>query len=574
MNFVKTVKQKWYRLVGKTKYFENECGIKAYNKPVFYLSGSIPTKIMDLDPNDLFLGFDGLYDNYTLIDVPIGQSPHYELVRRLNDNLRIEDCDYLKREEKGTLDGRLGRKTVNDDFSRLTNQFLNSKQAIESGNYAYPIVYQLNKRYYIMDGKHRAAVCKLLGVNVRCEVIDLVAIKSYPYLSGIYPIMRDNEDKYKKNIIHICQILSEGGQIEETAPKVLIVNRNLTDNLGDQAIGRTMISLFKEAKGNVFVGEYSNIVKQIRIQEKNIKKCSTQKNALINKIKCSQLVYPMKWWIQNNAIFQILYTMQFDYILIGGGELIQSNMNFPLALRTWTRIIHKTQRKCKTTLFSVGVTATYNNKDLKRYKDAFRLIDSIIVRDRQSYNNCLNIFNRSAQIMPDVVLSGYAICNEKHEEVTRDCILYGITDFCRINRYHLFAKTKEEYYEKSISDLKMIFEKYPGMKLTLFYTSSSDRDACEEFASFFSSRFEKEIQIACIRNLDELVELYYSAFAVYSPRMHGCILAEITEVPNITPLCISPKMISYKSEKIQHANWDPCDVILEQAKTCIGRNEL
>ena len=69
-----------------TIYYENEIGIKNINKKSIRKDRYIVKSSVQINPCDLFIGFDGMKDQYTLVDTPINLSPHFEFMKCLNDN--------------------------------------------------------------------------------------------------------------------------------------------------------------------------------------------------------------------------------------------------------------------------------------------------------------------------------------------------------------------------------------------------------------------------------------------------------------------------------------------------------
>ena len=129
----------------------------------------ISEKAFDIEPVKLFLGIDYLNDDYTLLDTSILDSPHYSFINAILNGEDLSKTDYIERYQRGTLDGRQGRPLIKD-FS-LFQERCNTR--IGQLDDMQPVmVYRVNDRYYIYDGKHRAALCALLGVKVRCILVD------------------------------------------------------------------------------------------------------------------------------------------------------------------------------------------------------------------------------------------------------------------------------------------------------------------------------------------------------------------------------------------------------------------
>ena len=131
----------------------------------------------EINAEDLFLGFDGLKDKYTLVDMCILDSPHWELMHTILREFPIEETDYYKRALRGELDTR-GPLNLNDkNLKSMKGKFDKRKNEIEADCYQPIQVYELDNRYYIADGKHRAALCAMLGKKVRCDVISTDYLK-------------------------------------------------------------------------------------------------------------------------------------------------------------------------------------------------------------------------------------------------------------------------------------------------------------------------------------------------------------------------------------------------------------
>lgn len=157
--------QKMFRTYGISMLYENEVGIKALN-PVMtseLLNGYSDRSIQLLDPKYLKLGIDGLKDNFTLLDILLDRSPHFLLMRQLNEFSKIlPTSDYYQRSIKGTLDFR--RAKLPDTGIK---KFKEKKENILNNEYHPIFISNNNGHNYIIDGKHRAALCLLLGKQVK-----------------------------------------------------------------------------------------------------------------------------------------------------------------------------------------------------------------------------------------------------------------------------------------------------------------------------------------------------------------------------------------------------------------------
>jgi hypothetical protein len=81
----------------------------------------------------------------------------------------LRDSDYVRRIESGALDFRPRRKLCDRQLAGRRAEFLEARARIEAGDYEPITVFSLDGRHFIADGKHRAAVCALLGNGVCCR---------------------------------------------------------------------------------------------------------------------------------------------------------------------------------------------------------------------------------------------------------------------------------------------------------------------------------------------------------------------------------------------------------------------
>lgn len=123
-----------------------------------------------IDPNNLFLGIDFLKDRYTLLGCRINETPHFELMKVMLNDGDINRSDYIKRIKRGTLDARFLYRRIEKSYYQ--NYFSNRKREIEADDVTPILVYRVNNRYFIKDGKHRAALCALLNKPIHATVID------------------------------------------------------------------------------------------------------------------------------------------------------------------------------------------------------------------------------------------------------------------------------------------------------------------------------------------------------------------------------------------------------------------
>lgn len=195
----------FYRIIEKvfvifdiTKIYETKTGIKIINSPLKNYNLNIK-KTIYLNINDLYLGFDSLNDSYSLCDVPLEKSPHYEFMKALKNNNNIKNTNYFKRYYNGSLDGRRRRRINNEDIKRFKIKFNMRLKEIEEKSYEPIQVYRIGEKYYIADGKHRASLCLLYYKKIKCVEISNDFLKDSIRM-WMYKKMKKKENRYKKNI--------------------------------------------------------------------------------------------------------------------------------------------------------------------------------------------------------------------------------------------------------------------------------------------------------------------------------------------------------------------------------------
>lgn len=188
------------KLLGYRHYYESCYGIKGHNKAPFRLQGEYDEIL--INPEDVYLGFDALKDECTLLGVKMTDSPHYHLMETILKGENISESDYVKREKKGTLDGRY--ELVPTDHVRIFHETL---KKIESNEYNPAIVYKLDGRTYAFDGKHRLAICLLLHKKCKCIFMDLSELREDVNTKTLlFEMEKRKKELYTKNIEFLKRI--------------------------------------------------------------------------------------------------------------------------------------------------------------------------------------------------------------------------------------------------------------------------------------------------------------------------------------------------------------------------------
>lgn len=204
--FVFSVINRLFKIVGWHTIFINRSGVKCINQSLSskYLRSLKAIKEIDLNPENLYLGFDGLKDEFTLVDYSIKSSPHFEFIQILNSQKDYRKTDYYKRFMGGELDLRYNQYPALYDFKTL---FESKKRFIEANTILPILISEINKRYYILDGKHTAALSLVMGKRIKCLVIDNPY--NHPFYKSLYDQMKKDESNFLKNITFLKMAFAE-----------------------------------------------------------------------------------------------------------------------------------------------------------------------------------------------------------------------------------------------------------------------------------------------------------------------------------------------------------------------------
>jgi len=179
----KRIEEEVFKRLHIVRFYSKAVGLKNTNASILISYSHSSGNIHTIDSSKLHLGPDYLKDQYTLLDCPITESPHVGFMAALMNGKPIKETDYIRRFLNGTLDWR-SPLIMPKDKMRFQKKFERSLSEIQSGEYPPAVVYLQGGKYYIYDGKHRAALCALLGRPVRCMVIenDIVHTNVWNYM--------------------------------------------------------------------------------------------------------------------------------------------------------------------------------------------------------------------------------------------------------------------------------------------------------------------------------------------------------------------------------------------------------
>lgn len=316
---------------------------------------------------------------------------------------------------------------------------------------------------------------------------------------------------------------------------VLIINKRCSHNLGDQAIGRSIDDLFIAQGCSVVARDLTDgnaSIKNIDLSYKISKNKDRDNNLFLRQLY---------WFIKHKRITKTISTSdKIDFAVIGGGELLQNNVSFPVALWMWVKRIKRLNKNTPIYMVAVGVTKKHSWFSKILIKKTLQNVKKIFVRDMQSMQNLKEIFGVESDVMPDVVF-GYDRVFSINNKSSREGALLGITAFYRL-KYYGISSDKSIYFEELLSKYQKLKSTYGIVKC--FYTDNTDYATCIEFSEWAKLTHNYDVEVAKYSSLDELLELLVSTRYLESPRMHACILSMLFGT-DYKPVIISPKMQSF-----------------------------
>ncbi|QSH58005.1 polysaccharide pyruvyl transferase family protein [Photobacterium damselae subsp. damselae] len=321
--------------------------------------------------------------------------------------------------------------------------------------------------------------------------------------------------------------------------KVLIVNRGLCDNIGDQAINVAMHAFIeKNFNANCFFSDFTSTNKNI-LKIRNDGECKYSKyKRLLKKILPLDLI-----WIFRNINRIKNNIIDSDLIVIGGGQLILSN-RFAIALFVWVYLSRRYNKKVLVSCVGSGTKFSFLKKKYIKY--GLSRVEHISVRDIESQKVLKQEFNVDSEVTGDIVFTRFL-----KQKKNRELLLLGVTE---LSVYNLYNKplSRENYYIKWIKLVEK--SKYLLSDFKLVYTTQNDYYECLYFRNFVINKFNLELDIVDTSTLNNFNNILNNSKFIIAGRMHALILGLINGC-DIMPFPISDKLISF-TKIIKKSNLD------------------
>lgn len=334
----------------------------------------------------------------------------------------------------------------------------------------------------------------------------------------------------------------------------MIVNEGFSSNLGDQAIKHSMEALFAVMGFNTSFSYFTNpAITQLPVYNYSKTKTPPIKNNFTTFFKNSVtrlfsfFIYSRYYFNLTKQIKQCLTSQQYQMVVIGGGQLINSSKStrisfFAIALYAWAKAIKK--MNIPFYIAGVGATGEFHAIEKFLYNKAIKSADNIWVRDLFSQQSIIKHFKLQANLAPDMAFFNQHTSTHYPKDNTALIGIYGYDEYKKV--FGMAGKSREMYF----AQWKKIVDRYAnmGMKVILFYTTETD--AADTF--LFQQYLQKQnvlAPVAAITGLHDLNVLFEKSAYVYAARMHALILAYKKNC-RVEAFEISQKLKSFADEYI------------------------
>ena len=308
----------------------------------------------------------------------------------------------------------------------------------------------------------------------------------------------------------------------------MVINEGNSDNLGDQAIKKSLEYIIKDCLNQNYNFEDLSRYKKTNNfyfgGKNNLKKSKPNSSKLYKTLVTFLLRFI---WITRNFYRINKAVKSNDYAIIGGGQLLLANNIFPFEVFIWT--IFLKIYNIKYSFFSVGTEGKFSKLDIFFLKNALTGAEKLYVRDQLSKDLINKNFNINSILTYDTAFMYNKIQNLNYNFKTK-FILLGIVDIevYRAKKNDFIAE--DEYHQLWFELIKS----YDIKNVKLFYSTNNDKSECIKFQKFITKKSGFKIDILENTNLKMFIKNIKKAKLVISGRMHSLILAKTFKVDYIT----------------------------------------
>jgi len=326
--------------------------------------------------------------------------------------------------------------------------------------------------------------------------------------------------------------------------KILLINAGGAGNLGDEIIRLVLEKLLKGTDCDVDWASF--------LGRGKVKGVSARRRKRVSKDWCKTIVrkavpVELRWLLRNWRIFtRYLRASEYDLILIGGGQLIQSNSALGLAMFIWVYLFKKLHKK-RVILIGVGAADRYTSFDRYLYRKSLKLADRIYVRDRGSLSVLRNVFGISCDLIPDVAF--YISEMYKYHIHKKKRVLFCPANYGFYRRDNLSTGLNESEYLKYWEDHVLEYWN-KGYRVKLFCTSrQQDLRITEKLKQILYDKHGIDVEILDINTLEELVKEIAKSEVIVAGRMHALIIGYCYRC-KVVPFRTSEKIEAFEKEYV------------------------
>jgi len=328
--------------------------------------------------------------------------------------------------------------------------------------------------------------------------------------------------------------------------RLLLINEGRKDNLGDEAIRYTLQRLLEDANCTVQCASFSGQRKPKGMPARQRRQLSKSWfKTLVRKLVPVELRWLLRRW---PVFLRCLKANRYDLILIGGGQLIQSNGAFGLATFIWVYLFKKLHKQ-KVILIAVGAAERYTAFDRMLYRKSLQLVDSIYVRDRTSLCVLKNVFGVSSKLIPDVAFYISKIYKYPPGKEKRALFCPTSYEFYKSKRNDPDIGPDEDEYLQ-YWEARMLEYSNDDYQIKLFCTNKQqDLSTTKKLKQFLYNKHSIDVEILDISTLEELTKEIAKSQVVVSGRMHALVIGYCYGC-TVIPYRTSAKIDAFEEEYI------------------------
>lgn len=324
--------------------------------------------------------------------------------------------------------------------------------------------------------------------------------------------------------------------------RILVLNECYSNNIGDQAIAEAFVISLSNLGNNVTVKDFS-FRGQLENSVAADRRWGRMRKAVPRPIK------RLHFLLRNIAFAVRESKKEYDCAVIGGGQLILGDSNFPWAMLLWVTAMKFFGKRVY--VLGVGAGEKFSTLEYYAYSLALRQTTKVILRDQNSIETVRKIFRVEASFCPDLVYSGMATPTEVTAR-QKQCIV------C-IGAHSVHLRYADETtgvplsLQQYLADWKRIVRTYlaEGYRVVLMATTQEDLEQSRELFCCLGDHDNVEL-LSVVPTHREFYRAALRAEVLVSARMHALILGHIAGA-RIIPYFISKKITSFSSEYLSRA---------------------